>query len=162
MHTWYQDKTLQLRVIFQEALRLFLSESHRPEMSDVHRSHQFTVKSLKFSDVYGQCKHLQTSFGLTWNPGCFFSIIHFINNKLTGTNDSVSPCPSRGSTVLSPVCGFNLGEGQRSEECPLSKQNKRSACPLLIWQSGPSGQRKNTHKRKLRLIDRERMHKSAC
>lgn len=57
--------------------------------------------------------------------------------------------------------GFNLGEGQCSEECPLSKQNKRSACPPLFWQSVPSG-RESTHTKKtLTLIYGWRMHKSA-
>lgn len=58
-------------------------------------------------------------------------------------NHGVTPEPHRQAQVIqsqhlpveAALCwlqsenrGFNLGDGQCSEECPLSKQNKRSAC----------------------------------
>lgn len=72
---------------------------------------------------------------------CCFYAHTFISEKLTGADDSVSLCPCDGSAAPSPVGGrcFNLEEGQSAEECPLSKQNKSSACLPLIWQSGASG-----------------------
>lgn len=67
------------------------------------------------------------------NTQCHFYAHTFISEKLTGADDSVSLCPCDGSAALSPVGSrcFNLEEGQRAEECPLSKQ-KSSACLPLI------------------------------
>lgn len=38
------------------------------------------------------------------------------------------PMESALRSLQSETSGFNLGDGQCSEECPLSKQNKRSTC----------------------------------
>lgn len=41
--------------------------------------------------------------------------------------------------------GFNLGDGQCSEECPLSKQNKRSVCPPSTNNPPPPAENKCMH-----------------
>lgn len=91
-----------------------------------------TQSSLTKQQLFNQ----SSSYTHTNTPPllCCFYAHTFISEKLTGADDSVSLCPCDGSAAPSPVGGrcFNLEEGQSAEECPLSKQNKSSACLPLI------------------------------